>query len=222
MKEDVSVEAGKCCHAFAEPNLPQCHSLGTLSSRPSGTPASGQTVFAARRAMSGADSCARKGFIEKHVIIGIYKRHGKILLYERYRAPNWKSRPLYILAAWMKLFAATRSKRKFNNPVSFDEKRHMRRCGSWVPSGSSANRKLSSDETRIGPEKVGLIGMWKFMAGAASKSIPLAWNQLAASDDGERTWIAIPRLSDSSLSIRTTTPTKVEFSGLSGWKSVVT
>jgi hypothetical protein len=27
----------------------------------------------------------------------------------------------YILAAWMKLFAATRSKRKFNNPVSFNE-----------------------------------------------------------------------------------------------------
>ena len=41
-------------------------------------------------------------------------------------APNWKSRPLYILAAWMKLFAATRSKRKFNNPVSFDEKRAFR------------------------------------------------------------------------------------------------
>jgi hypothetical protein len=54
------------------------------------------------------------------------------------------------------------------------------------------------------------------------KSIPLAWNQVAAADDGERTWIAIPRLSASSLSIRTTTPTKVEFSGLSGWKSVVT
>jgi len=35
----------------------------------------------------------------------------------------------------MKLFA-TRSKRKFNNPVSFDEKRHMRAWGSWVPSGS--------------------------------------------------------------------------------------
>ena len=54
------------------------------------------------------------------------------------------------------------------------------------------------------------------------KSITLAWNQLAAADDGERTWIAIPRLSDSSLSIRTTTPTKVVFNGLSGWKSVVT
>jgi hypothetical protein len=27
-------------------------------------------------------------------------------------------------SAWMKLFA-TRWKRKFNNPVSFDEKRHM-------------------------------------------------------------------------------------------------
>jgi hypothetical protein len=61
--------------------------------------------------------------LEKHVIIGIHERHGKILLYERYRAPNWKSRPPYILTAWMKLFAATRSKRKFNNPISFDEKR---------------------------------------------------------------------------------------------------
>ena len=33
---------------------------------------------------------------------------------------SW-ARPLYILAAWMTLFAATRSKRKFDNPVSFDE-----------------------------------------------------------------------------------------------------
>jgi hypothetical protein len=33
---------------------------------------------------------------------------------------------LYILAACMKLFAATRSKRKFNNTVSFDEKRPSR------------------------------------------------------------------------------------------------
>jgi hypothetical protein len=33
------------------------------------------------------------------------------------------ARPLYILAAWVKLFAATHSKRKFNNPGSFDEKR---------------------------------------------------------------------------------------------------
>jgi hypothetical protein len=63
---------------------------------------------------------------------------------------------------------------------------------------------------------VEISGRWGF------KSIALAWNQLAAADDGERTWIAIPRLSNSSLSIRTTTPTKVEFNGLSGWKSVVT
>jgi len=63
---------------------------------------------------------------------------------------------------------------------------------------------------------VEISGRWGF------KSITLAWNQLAAADDGERTWIAIPRLSNSSLSIRTTTPTKVEFNGLSGWKSVVT
>jgi hypothetical protein len=34
-----------------------------------------------------------------------------------------ESRPQYILATWMKLFAATRSNRNFNNPVSFDEKR---------------------------------------------------------------------------------------------------
>jgi len=63
---------------------------------------------------------------------------------------------------------------------------------------------------------VEISGRWGF------KSITLAWNQLAAADEGERTWIAIPRLSNSSLSIRTTTPTKVEFNGLSGWKSVVT
>ena len=137
MNENVSVEAGKCRTHSLNQTFPQCHSLGTLSSRPSGTPASGQTVFA-------ADSCARKGLIEKHVIIGIHNRHGKILLYERYRAPNWKSRPLYILAAWMKLFAATRSKRKFNNPVSFDEKRLSRRCAiSLPPSVSLANGKSS-------------------------------------------------------------------------------
>ena len=67
-----------------------------------------------------------------------------------------------------------------------------------------------------------VVGMWKFPAGAASNHFRFAWSQLAAADDGERTWIAIPRLSDSSLSIRTTTPTKLEFNGLSGWKSVVT
>jgi hypothetical protein len=54
------------------------------------------------------------------------------------------------------------------------------------------------------------------------KLITLGRNQLAASDDVERTWIAIPQWSDSNLSIRTTTPTNVEFNGLSGWKSVVT
>jgi hypothetical protein len=37
--------------------------------------------------------------------------------------PNWKSRLPSILAAWMKLFAATRSKGKFNNPVSFGKTR---------------------------------------------------------------------------------------------------
>jgi hypothetical protein len=70
-------------------------------------------------------------FHEKHVIIGIHNGNGKILLYERYRAPNWKSAHS---SAWMKLFA-TRPKRKFNNPVSSDEKRHMRGCGSLVLSG---------------------------------------------------------------------------------------
>jgi hypothetical protein len=101
--------------ALAKPNLPLCHSLGTLSSRPSGTPASGHTALYARRAMSGENSCAREGahngrephatsrmtFHEKQVIIGIHKRHGKILLYGRYRAPNWKS---VHSSAWMKLF----------------------------------------------------------------------------------------------------------------------
>ena len=42
-----------------------------------------------------------------HVIIDIQERHGKILLDERYRAPNWKSRLLYILAGWMKVFVPT-------------------------------------------------------------------------------------------------------------------
>ena len=41
-----------------------------------------------------------------HVIIDIQERHGKILLDERYRA-NWKSRLLYILAGWMKVFVPT-------------------------------------------------------------------------------------------------------------------
>jgi hypothetical protein len=47
--------------------------------------------------------------------------------------------PPYIIAAWMKLFAATRPKRKFNNLLSFDEERPTR--GSDLPSGSSASRK---------------------------------------------------------------------------------
>src|SRR6202023_2183107 len=33
-------------HAFAERNLPHCHSLGTLSSRPSGLPHLGKQLFA--------------------------------------------------------------------------------------------------------------------------------------------------------------------------------
>jgi len=102
--------------------------------------------------MSGADSCARKGRIEKHVIIGIHKRHGKILLYERYRAPNWKSRPLYILAAWTKLFAATRSKQKFNNPVSFDEKRGWQLGSERIvgkPSLSALRKSCPSSEHNL-------------------------------------------------------------------------
>ena len=47
---------------------------------------------------------------------------GRRTVSERYRASNWKS---VDSSAWMKLFA-TRSKRKFNNPVSFDEKRALR------------------------------------------------------------------------------------------------
>jgi len=43
MKENISGEAGKCCTHCAERNLPQCHSLGTLSSRQSGTSTSAQT-----------------------------------------------------------------------------------------------------------------------------------------------------------------------------------
>jgi hypothetical protein len=57
------------------------------------------------------------------------------------------ARPLYILAAWVKLFAATRSKRKFNSPVSFDEKRPSRGSGCRIPSVLSPNGKLrSADE----------------------------------------------------------------------------
>ena len=59
--------------------------------------------------------------------LGIHKRHGKLLFYERYRAPNWKSRALHILAAWMKLFAATCSKRKFNNPSEHCRRKHSLR-----------------------------------------------------------------------------------------------
>jgi hypothetical protein len=57
----------------------------------------------------------------------------------------------------MKLFAATRSKRKFNNPVSFDEKRHMRGCGSWVPSGSSATLPLL-DYGRVARHSPRIVG----------------------------------------------------------------
>src|SRR6266849_400093 len=78
-------------HAFAERNLPLCHSLVLFLRGRHALPHLGKQLFTA--------------------------------------APNWKSRPLYILAAWMKLFAATRSKRKFNNPVSFDEKRSTCRTG---------------------------------------------------------------------------------------------
>src|ERR1700731_2990699 len=37
--------SGEMLHEFTERNLPRCHSPGTLSSRPSGTPASGQTAL---------------------------------------------------------------------------------------------------------------------------------------------------------------------------------
>ena len=75
-------------------------------------------------------------------------RHGKILLYDRYHAPHWKSRPLYILAAWMKLFAATRSKRKFNNPVSFDEKRpsrFLKSCAKSVVQGRNGDYQATGE-----------------------------------------------------------------------------
>src|SRR5215831_302965 len=50
---------------------------------------------------------------------------------------SW-ARPLYILAAWMTLFAATRSKRKFDNPVSFDEKPPSTDLtATWFGSGKS-------------------------------------------------------------------------------------
>ena len=51
----------------------------------------------------------------------------------------------------MKLFAATRSKRKVNNPVSFDEKRAIRRSAavgcSWIVRGSYIDQKTAPRET---------------------------------------------------------------------------
>jgi hypothetical protein len=51
---------------------------------------------------------------------------------------------LYILAAWVKLFAATRSKRKFNNPVSSDEKNSYERMCTGLMSVSSVSVPESS------------------------------------------------------------------------------
>jgi len=55
------------------------------------------------------------------------------------------ARPLYILADWVKLFAATRSKRKFNNPVSFDEKR----ATAEVPHAATAEEACLGRLTRV-------------------------------------------------------------------------
>src|SRR5215470_14718112 len=55
------------------------------------------------------------------------------------------ARPLYILADRVKLFAATRSKRKFNNPVSFDEKR----ATAEVPHAATAEEACLGRLTRV-------------------------------------------------------------------------
>src|SRR5215467_1745051 len=55
------------------------------------------------------------------------------------------ARPLYILADRVKLFAATRSKRKFNNPVSFDEKR----ATAEVPHAATAEEAWLGRLTRV-------------------------------------------------------------------------
>src|SRR6185295_19964138 len=60
-------------HAFAERNLPLCHSLVLFLRGRHALPHLGKQLFTARRTMSGEDSCVRKGlkwlFTEKHVII---------------------------------------------------------------------------------------------------------------------------------------------------------
>jgi hypothetical protein len=79
-----------------------------------------------------------------------------------------------------------------------------------LPDDTKTEPVFHTADTKSGSRNVEISGKCDF------KPITLAWNQLAAADDGERTWIAIPQLSDSSLSIRTTTPTNVVFNGLSG------
>jgi len=50
-------------HAFAERNLPLCHSLVLFLRGRHALPHLGKQLFTARRAMSGEDSCVRKGLI---------------------------------------------------------------------------------------------------------------------------------------------------------------
>ena len=50
-------------HAFAERNLPQCHSLVLFLRGRHVLPHLGKQLFAARRAMSGEDSCVRKDLL---------------------------------------------------------------------------------------------------------------------------------------------------------------
>jgi hypothetical protein len=61
---------------------------------------------------------------------------------------------------------------KFNNPLSFDEKRHMRGCGSWVPSGSS--------DSEVGEKRDlgNLPAIWQAVCERFQKSLN-TWNKVA-------------------------------------------
>ena len=63
MKENISVEAGKCCtDSLNETFCSVIRQVLFLRGRQV-LPHLGKQLFAARRAMSGEDSCARKGLI---------------------------------------------------------------------------------------------------------------------------------------------------------------
>ena len=62
MKENISVEAGKCCtHSLNETFRSVIRQVLFLRGRQV-LPHLGKQLFAARRAVSGKNSCAREGF----------------------------------------------------------------------------------------------------------------------------------------------------------------